>query len=114
MGRLYVEGAEEQKKDEEVVDGERLFYGVAGKVLGGGLGAESTEEEEREREGGRDPQDRSGNCGGMGFFGALTAGVDQLSREESEDEDVETDPVADGSCAEHLIWMLQGIGGDAQ
>jgi hypothetical protein len=27
---------------------------------------------------------------------------------------VETDPVADGSCAEHLIWMLQGIGGDAQ
>jgi len=114
MGRLYVEGAEEQKKDEEVVDGERLFYGITGKVLGSGLGTESTEEEEGEREGGRDPEDRGSYCGGAGLFGASTAGVDQLCREEREDEDVETDPVADGSCAEHLIWMLQGIGEDAQ
>ena len=114
MGRLYVESAEEQKKDEEVVDRERLFYGVAGKVLCGGLRTEGTEEEERERESGCDPEDRGSNGRGVGLFGTLTAGVDQLYREKREDEDVETDPVADGSCAEHLIWMLQGIGEDAQ
>ncbi len=34
------EGAEEEEEDEEVVDGEGLFDGVAGEVLRGGLAAE--------------------------------------------------------------------------
>jgi hypothetical protein len=38
VGRFDFEEAEEEQEDEEIVDGERLFDGVAGKVLGGGLG----------------------------------------------------------------------------
>jgi hypothetical protein len=38
-GGFDVEGAKEEKKDEEIVDGERLFNGIAGEVLGGGLAA---------------------------------------------------------------------------
>jgi hypothetical protein len=37
-GAVDLEEAEEQKEDEEVVDGERLFEGVAGEVLDGGGG----------------------------------------------------------------------------
>ena len=114
MGGLDIEGAEEQKEDEEVVDGERLFDGVTGEVLGGGLGAEGEEEEEGEGEGGRDPEDGGGDCGGVSLCRALAADVDQLYREEREDEDMEADPMADEGGAEHLIWMLQGIGEDAQ
>ena len=33
MGGCDVEDAEEDEEDEEVVDGERLFDGVAGEVL---------------------------------------------------------------------------------
>jgi len=55
MGGLDVEGAEEEKEDEKIVDGERLFDGIAGEVLGGRLGAEVMEEKEGEGEGGGDP-----------------------------------------------------------
>lgn len=111
---LDSEDAEEKKEDEEVIDGERLFDRVAGEVLGAGLSAECVEEEDGKGEGSRDPEDSCGDRGGVGLGRALTAGVDQLGREEYEDEEVEAYPVADGSGAEHLFWMLQGIWEDAQ
>jgi hypothetical protein len=80
MGRLDVEGAEEEKEDEQIVDGEGLFDGVAGEVLGGGLGTEVVEEKEGEGEGGGDPEDGCGYGGGVRLCRTLAAGVDQLGR----------------------------------
>jgi len=53
---LDLEEAEEQQEDEEVVDGERLFDGVAGEILHGELAANGIEDEESEGEGGGDPE----------------------------------------------------------
>ena len=107
---LDLEEFEEQDEDEEVVDGEGLFEGVAGEVLDGGLKAESGEDEEGEGQGGGDPEDGGDDGGGVGSgFGGLggaTAGVEQLGGEEQEDEDVEADPVADGGGAGHVSLML--------
>ena len=102
-----VEDAEEDKKDEEVVDGERLFDGVAGEILGRALAAHGVEDEEGESESGGDPEDGGGDGGGVDLCRALAAHVDELHPEKNEDEDVKTYPVADGGCAGHLLLMLQ-------
>ena len=107
---LDVEGAKEDEEDEEVVDGKRLFDGIAGKVLGCGLAAHGEEEEEGHGEGCGNPEDCGGDGGGMGFCRALTANVEELHPQEDKDEEVKTYPVADGSGAGHLCWMLQGRG----
>lgn len=57
------EDIEKEKEDEEVVDGEGLFDGVAGKVLCGGLAAEGVEDEESEGQRGRYPKDSGGDGG---------------------------------------------------
>jgi len=59
MGGLDFEEFEEEEKEEEVVDGERLFDGIAGEVLGGGEAAHGTEDEQSKGERCGDPE----NCG---------------------------------------------------
>lgn len=76
IGGLDLEDTEEEEKEEEIVDGERLFDGVAGEVLRGGLAAHGAEEEEGEGEGGGDPEDGGGDRGGLSFGGAPVAHVE--------------------------------------
>jgi len=99
---LDFEEAEEEKEEEEVVDGQRLFNGVAGEVLRRRLATEGVQNEEGEAESGGDPQDCGGDGGGADFCGALIADVDELDRQESEDEEVKAYPVADGCSSGHL------------
>ena len=107
---LDFEDAEEEEEEEEVVDGERLFDGVAGEVLRCGLAAEGAKDEEGEGEGGGDPEDGGGDGGGVDLRRALIADVNELDREEGEDEEVKAYPVADRGFGEHLFWMLQREG----
>ena len=65
------------------------------------------EEEEGEGDGGSDPEYSGGDGGGVRPGRALAACIDEFHPEEDEDEEVKTYPVADGSCARHLSWMLQ-------
>jgi hypothetical protein len=65
------------------------------------------EEEEAKAERRSNPEDGGGDGCGVSLFRALTAGVDELHPEKSEDEDVKADPVTDGGGARHLFWMLQ-------
>ena len=106
-GGLDAEEAEEEEEDEEVVDREGLFDGVAGEVLGCALAAHGVEEKESKGQGGGDPEAGCGDGGGLGFPRALAANVDELHPEEKKDEEVKTYPMADGSGAVHLCWMLQ-------
>jgi len=107
MAGVDVESSKKNQEDEEVVDGERLFDGIAGEVLGRVLSAQGMEDEEGEGKSGGDPENGGGDRGGVGSCGALAACVDKLDREEREDEEVKSDPVADGGGAGHLFWMLQ-------
>ncbi len=50
-----LKSAEEQEEDEEVVDRERLFDGVAGEILRGVLAAELEKDEDADGQGGCDP-----------------------------------------------------------
>jgi len=111
VGWFDLEGTEEEEEDEEVIDGERLFDGVAGKILGGGLAAKGFEDEDGEGERGTDPEDGGGNRGGVDLFRALVTDVNQLDRKEHDDADVETDPVTERGGAEHPVWMLQAEAG---
>ena len=102
MDGFDFEDTEEKKEEEEVVDGQRLFNGVAGEVLRRRLATEGVQNEEGEAESGGDPQDCGGDGGGADFCGALIADVDELDRQESEDEEVKAYPVADGCSSGHL------------
>jgi hypothetical protein len=97
-----VDDAEEDKEDEEVVDRERLFDGVAGEILRCALAAEGVEDEEGEGQGGGDPEDGGGDGGGVDLRWATAAYVDELHREQDEDEEVKAYPMADGSGGRHL------------
>ena len=99
---LDVEDAEQDKKDEEVVDGERLFDRVAGEILRCELAAHGVVDEEGEGERGGDPEYRRGDGGGVNFCRALAAHVDEFSPQEDEDEQVKAYPVANGGGAGHL------------
>jgi hypothetical protein len=107
---LDVEDAKKDKEDEEIVDGERLFDGVAGKILGCTLAALCVEDEDGEGEGGCDPEDGGGDGSGVGLCSSLTARVEELHPKQGKDEEVKTYPVADGGCARHLCLMLQARG----
>ena len=52
---------EEEEEDEEIVDRERLFDGIAGEELGGGVGAEDVADEESEEQCGGCPHDGGGD-----------------------------------------------------
>ena len=64
-GGFDLEELKEEEEDEEVVDGESLFDGVAGEVLDGGGGAEGAEDEDGEGQGGADPEDGGDNGGAV-------------------------------------------------
>jgi len=99
-----LEDAEEQEEDEEIVDREGLFDGVAGKELGGGCGAQGGQDERGEGEGDGDPH--RGRSDGVAMladgasFGVETgqapAGEDQLRGEQDQQGQMERDPVGDG------------------
>jgi len=60
VGAVVLEEAEEEKEDEEIVDGERLLDRVPGEILRGGGGAERVMDEDGEGEGGGDPEGSGG------------------------------------------------------
>ena len=78
MGGSDLEEAEEEKEDEEIVDGERLFDGVPGEVLHAGDGAKRVMNEGGEGEGGGDPERGGGERGAVGraVEARLAAGVE--------------------------------------
>ena len=98
VGATDLEEAEEEKEDEEIVDGEGLLDGVPGEILRARGGAEGVMDEDGEGEGGGDPE----GCGGEGCAvcrageARLAAGVDQLCGEEEQEGEVEADPFCCG------------------
>lgn len=105
-----MEKTEEEEEDEEVIDGERLFDGVAGDVLYGGGVAQRAEDEECDCESGGDPDCGRDNGGAVGFVvgglrGAAT-GKGQFADEQDEYEEVEADPVAKGGGWHVVLMML--------
>jgi hypothetical protein len=107
MGGFDFEEAEEEEKEEEVVDGERLFDGVACEVLGSRQASHGTEDEEGEGKSSGDPEGGGGYGGGLSFGGALVTNVKELGPEEDEDEQVKTYPMTNGG-RKHLTSMLHG------
>ena len=98
VGTVDLEEAEEQKEDEEVVDGHRLFEYIAGEVLDGTGCPERLVEEDGEGEGGGDPERGAGD-GGAEWIAPkprLAASVGELDGEKQEEGEVEADPVAEG------------------
>ena len=104
--------AEEEQEDEEVVDREGLFEGIAGEVLDGALIAESVADDEREGERGGDPEDGGGDGVGVGARRAATADVEIFGGEQRQQQQVEADPVGDGG-GWHLCLMVARFWGDA-
>jgi len=107
VGGLDFEQAEEEEKEEEIVDGERLFDSVACEVLGSRQASHGAEDEETKGKGSGDPEDGGRDGGGLRFRGALIANVEKLDPEEDENEDVKAYPMADWGRCEHHLWMLQ-------
>src|SRR5271154_3700062 len=64
-------------------------------------------DKEGEGESSGDPENGGGDGGGVDLCRTLAARVHKLHREEGENEEVKAYPVADGSGARHLCWMLQ-------
>ncbi len=97
-GGSYLEEAEEEQEDEEIVDGEQLFDGVSGEVLHAGGGAKRVMDEGGEGEGGGDPEGSGGQRRAVGraVEARLAAGVEKLGGEQKEEREVEADPVGDG------------------
>ena len=91
-----LEEAEEEKEDEEIVRGHRLFKHVAGEVLDGRGGAMGVAEEKREGECSSDPE---GGCDDGSAVSGLrsakrrlvgaAARVDELGGEEEDEDEVE-------------------------
>jgi hypothetical protein len=109
MGGSDLEEAEEEKEDEEIVDGERLLDGVSGEVLYAGGGAKRVMDEGDEGEGGGDPKGSGGEGGVVRRAGEarLAACVEQLGGEEKEEGEVEADPVGDGRERHELMLSQQ-------
>ena len=110
------EEAEEKEEDEEVVDGEGLLDGVAGKVLDGAGAAVVRAKDEGESEGGGGPE----RGGPEGF--AVGVGEELVQAElrdhEDEDREVEVEPVGGGrhwmhfmGCIETVLTAVGGAGG---
>ena len=109
LERLDLEDAEEEQEDEEIVDRERLFDGISGEVLDGKVASNGVKDEEREGQGGSNPEDGGDDGGPVSFgwgWGSAAAGVEELNREQHEQEDVEANPMAERGRAGHLLWML--------
>ena len=111
MGGSDLEEAEEEKEDEEIVDGERLLDGVSGEVLHAGGGAKRVMDEGGEGEGGGDPERGGGQSGAVGRAGEerLAAGVEKLGGKEEQEGEVKADPVGGGRRGHEL--MLSRIAG---
>ena len=116
VGGGDLEEAEEEKEDEEIVDGERLLYRVPGEILRGGGGAKRVMDEDGEGEGCGDPEGRGGECGIVwrAAQARLAAGVDQLDGKQEKEGEVEADPVGDGSVGHELMlsrpvqcWLMR-------
>ena len=103
--RAALKEAEEKQKDEEVVDGERLFDHVAGDILRRGRGAEGVVDEDGECQGRCDPEDGGGKRGAVRRVGEaqLAASVEPLGGEEQQKGQVEADPVGDGRGRHKLM-----------
>lgn len=87
------EEAKEQKEDEEVIDGERFFDGVAGEVLHGAFGVEAWHENRSQGERGGDPKD--GCVDGFAAWLGEELVEAELGGEEHDDGDVEPEPIGE-------------------
>lgn len=122
-GRGDAEDAEDKKEDEEVVDREGLFDGIAGEELGCEEAAEGAEDVDGEEKSRGDPHDRGGDGVAMLTEGAgrgresveAEAGEEEFGGEEQEEDEMETDPLRAGGemlCRrrnggdEHVGWMV--------
>jgi hypothetical protein len=113
LERLDLEEAKKKQEDEEVIDGERLFDRVAGEVLDGGLAAEGAKDEEREGEGGGDPEGGGDDGSTVGFGwrrGSAAPGVEELKREQYKQKEMEADPMADGGGIGHVLGCYRDSG----
>ena len=116
--------AKEQEKDEEVIDGEGFFDCVAGEVLNGGGSAEAVTDVDAEGEGSTDPE--GGGSGGRAALraaeAALPTRVEELRREQEDEDEVEAYPLREGRGGldwwrrEHIPMLPRsgGRGADAR
>lgn len=103
---LNLEDAEEKKEDEEVVDGERFFDSVSGKIFDGVVGTEGIEDKTCKGKGGGDPKDGGDDGGTVGFGGrrgrVAPASVEELKRKQDKEKDVEADPMTEWGGGRHV------------
>jgi len=111
VGTVDLKEAEEQKEDEEVIDGHRLFEHVAGEVLDRRGWPQRSMQEEGEGEGSGYPEGGASDGGAMRVAteADLAASVNELDGEKQEEGEVKADPVAEGRGGHELMLSRDGV-----
>jgi len=103
------EKKEKHDEDENVVDGERAFYDVAGEEFEAALGAHVVINPPVEEQRGDGPDDGPESGFARGDFMGIAMEDSEVEREEEKEDEVEADPEGNGNHRERsLAWFGAG------